>query len=117
MFKKKYLKDQPYSLRPHGAIQKWRQQFLKQKNRDGLEQDHKIAKAKIKAKITGQDAITLCSLYQNNLVRLQSTKSLAKYIGEFGQHFNPVIFKKQGLDKQDPIMSEFSSRNFRLREE
>lgn len=108
-----------YRDRPLEKIQNWKLELSKKKSYYGkiiLGQRESEAKKAIDSFFTGQDAITQVSLYRYGLVKLHSCKSKALYIGEKGEHFNRVIFEKQELHKQNPLMKTEKEGEFRLYE-
>lgn len=99
-------KNTDYRNRPHQDIYRWILfQHIKHprylfplsyiNNKD--EESGRISY--MKQFITGQDAVTIHSMYIKGYTRLATVVNRAKYIGETGVHKNPAMFRKMGYDK------------------
>lgn len=105
-----------YSRRPHAQIVEWKQSLIKQLpiGNNFLVGNSDVLVEKLKNTISGQDGITMAALHHHNLVRLCSGRSIAKYIGEKGEHFTKKVFLSHGLNRQTSLMDHVPLSPFTL---
>lgn len=95
-----------YRLRPHNEIWNWliSQHVMQPRFRYPLSyilnKDEEIERQTYMRRfITGQDGVTIHSLHIMGWVRLSPIVNYGKYVGEYGVHHSPSLFKEQGYDK------------------
>lgn len=100
-----------YKLRNHRAIFEW----LKTFNLDQVPSfansfpphPEKTIHTIMRGTNSGQDIVTALSLERAKIARVATTVSRLTYIGEYGVHFSPSLFKKNGFDKiEGCVLSE-----------
>lgn len=97
-----------YGHRNHEAIMQWKhsiiqqltphKQQLKQNCQRPFSDDDKTGTRKAAMYVTGQDGITLMSLYMTNQIRVCPVLGRGKYIGVTGQHYNESVYNKHGFN-------------------
>lgn len=99
-------KNADYRQRPHQEIYKWlllqhikHPRFLYPLSYINNKEEEIGRINYMKQFITGQDAVTIHSMYIKGYVRLATIVNRGKYIGERGVHKNPAMFKQMGYDK------------------
>ena len=95
-----------YRLRPHQDIWRWiignhifQPRYL-YPLQYVLNKDEEEERKKYMARfITGQDGVTIHTMHIRGWVRLSPIVNYGKYVGEYGVHHHPNLFKEQGYDK------------------
>lgn len=105
-YEQMFLRGENYRLRPHNDIWKWiiSQHIFQPRFRFTpsyiYNKDDEVERIGYMQRfITGQDGVTIHMMHILGWVRLSPIVNYGKYVGEWGVHHHPDLFRKQGYDK------------------
>lgn len=94
-----------YGHRDHRKIAWWVQKKLAETQSQKFSKSFPVNKSEegriLRAGVTGQDGVTAIALYLAGLCKVATYANRGKYIGEWGVHKNPELYRQLGLDKID----------------